>query len=269
MKKIAVIKKADDGNMRSYSALCGELSRDSRLCLVYCDCLDEIPCDADRALVFGGDGTVLAVARHLAEHDIGAAILGVNLGNLGFLTAYEKDVSASVLAQSLLSSDVTERTLLDVSCGSHIGYALNDAVVKSEGSHPIKLDLKLDGRYVDTYHGDGLIVSTAVGSTAYSLSAGGPVLEPGLDAFVINPICPHSLHSRPLVVSANANLQISINGRYPAHMSLDGESVAALPANRTVISIKKAANRARFVSFNYDFFAKLLQKMNSWGRTEN
>lgn len=268
MIKVAVVKKTDIKEADLAEKLCRELAKSGAVSLEFCDSPDEVARDANKALVFGGDGTVLDTANILVERGIDAAILGVNLGNLGFLTAFEKDVTAQELLNALLSDRVSELPVLDATCVTHIGYAINDVVVKSQGTRPIKLNLYIDGKFVDEYHGDGVIVSTATGSTAYSLSAGGPVLDPSLDALIINPICAHSLHSRPIVVSTSAVISIVPDEKSIAHVALDGVSYTALGVGGPALTVKKAQRKAKFVAVDSDFYTKLLNKMNSWGSTK-
>lgn len=266
MKKVAVIQKSEADKSPEFKRLAEALVSSDLVCPVFCSCCEDIPTDADRALVFGGDGTVLAAAKYLARNDISASVLGVNLGNLGFLTAYERDVSSEELLNALLSDEQTRMPMLEAFAPTSIGYAINDVVIKAEGSRPINLQLSVDGNFVDSYYGDGLIVSTAAGSTAYSLSAGGPVLVPTLDAIVINPICAHSLHSRPLVIGGGSKIEISAEGRLGAHVYMDGEARLELPAGRSV-NVEKSKKSVGFVRVKSDFFAKLLKKMNIWSKT--
>lgn len=264
MKKVAVIKKSNVDDNKDLARLCEGLRNTPLFKVKFCERFEDIGADVDRVLVFGGDGTVLAIADHLATNDINSAILGVNLGNLGFLTAFESNVTTEELIAALDSEGTKECAMLEACAPLNIGYAINDVVVKAEGSHPIKFLLYVDGSFVDSYRGDGIIVSTAIGSTAYSLSAGGPVLAPSLDALVINPICAHSLHSRPLVVSSASEIEIRLSGQFGAHVYVDGSSKLALdPAN--VLSIRQSQKKATFVDIKSDFFKKLLEKMNRWG----
>src|SRR2546425_2175217 len=195
----------------------------ARKCEVFCD--DEtatcIPAGAhqrhrqelaevsDLLIVLGGDGTLLAAARAAAERRV--PILPVNLGGLGFLTSVTREELYPLLEQVLADQHhVSERVILQaqgVPPGERIEkhLALNDAVLnKGAVARMIDLDLRIDGDFVSKYRADGLIVSTPTGSTAYSLSAGGPIIHPVVAAFVITPICPHTLSDRPLVVPDTA-----------------------------------------------------------------
>ena len=266
--KIAIAVKPNLADERLFSALVGELKRDPDFD-VYMSKGGDIPADTDRILTFGGDGTVLEAVRAATNAGIDAPILGVNMGNLGFLTEFERDVDYAALKDALLSTAVKKRPLLDVSIkDSARGYALNDAVIKAEGSRPISLDLKIDGNFVDSYIGDGLIISTAVGSTAYALSAGGPVLLPDLYNFLVTPICAHSLHARPLVVGAGSVIEVQNVGHDAARVSLDGNAFSNLVCKNLSVKVEKAKKTASFVDVGQsDFYGKLLKKMNAWGRT--
>lgn len=269
MIKVAIVKKRGASDHPAYRRLVQALASDGRFCIADADSLFDIPHDARRALVFGGDGTVLETAGHLVREGIDAAILGVNLGNLGFLTAFESDVAPSALLDALYSDACVQLPFLEASAVAPIGYALNDVVIKSEGARPVRLELYVDGAFVDVFHGDGLIIATAVGSTAYSLSAGGPVLAPGVDALVINPICAHSLHSRPLVVGGSSKIEVRQIGDICARVSLDGSSALALGSPSMPICVSRSQKCARFAYIKSDFYSKLFKKMNDWGRTEN
>lgn len=214
----------------------------------------------DCVLVFGGDGTMLSASTATDK-----PILGINLGNVGFLTQFEANVTAEEIASTLKSMSVATRNLITTTIDGNKLFALNDLTVKSISPRPIKLSLFVDGQFVDKYHADGIIVSTPTGSTAYSLSAGGPVLAPDMDAMVINPICPHSLHSRTLVVKGDSVIEIKVED--DAMIYSDGNEQQKIIKNN-VIKIEKSTKTAQFVNTgNGDFYKKLLEKMNRWGTT--
>jgi NAD+ kinase len=168
----------------------------------------------DAVVVLGGDGTLLAVARALGEHAV--PVLGVNLGTLGFLAEINQDEIFATLEDVLAGRCRSEpRMRLEVSVerdGAERGryLALNDAVVASALSRLIELETRADGIEVATYHADGLIVATPTGSTAYSLSAGGPLVLPALEAIVVTPICPHTLTQRPLVLPESSTVEVRV-----------------------------------------------------------
>lgn len=225
--------------------------------VVEVDCLLKV--DAfDCLLVFGGDGTMLH-----ASTEVDCPIIGINLGNVGFLTQFESSVTAKQLVEAISNGRYEFRPLLETTCGGLNQFALNDFVVKTTSNRPIFFSMKVDGQFVDKYHADGVIISTPTGSTAYSLSAGGPIVSPGVNAIIINPICPHSLHSRPLIVSGDSKIEVLIEGG-SGILVADGDRQVDVD-NSTTIEITKSAKQARFVCGNDNFYKKLLEKMNKWG----
>jgi NAD+ kinase len=221
------------------------------------------------ALVLGGDGTLLSAAR--AVSSCGTLILGVNLGTLGFLTEvpltglytalesiergqYIID-SRSMLACSLIRGDATLA----------IHSALNDLVVsKSAISRLNHFELYVDGEFVSSYKADGLILATPTGSTAYSLGAGGPILKPDVQAFVVTPVSPHGLTHRPVVVRDTVQIEILVKtGQEEAYLSLDGQVGMPLQDNDLVRCVK-AEHPAKLVRFQKTFFDVLSTKLK-WG----
>ena len=165
--------------------------------------------------VLGGDGTMLRTARGMAKHDI--AIVGINMGSFGYLTEVNLNEMHSALELILDGNYVAEkRMMLDVavSRGKTItaaGRVLNDVVInRGNLSRIVELEITIDNIYLTTYKADGLIISTPTGSTAYSLSAGGPIVYPEKDLIIINPICPHTLTNRPIIIPENSSLRITL-----------------------------------------------------------
>lgn len=227
---------------------------------------NEISAEFDKVLVFGGDGTMLDAVRHAVKFDI--PVLGVNLGNLGFLTEFDKDATAKDVISALKSTKISEKALLSIAIGERTFVALNELVLKGTSTHPDLFDLFIDDNFADTFKSDGLIVSTPTGSTAYSLSAGGPVLAPGVKASLIIPICPHTLHSRPIVVSDKSKIAVKVSSE-DGEVSLiaDGNLVGTAKFG-DVITVTKADITAKFVrGKNENFYNKLLKKMNVWSTT--
>lgn len=206
--------------------------------------VSELYTNADFLLVLGGDGTMLRTAKYAAINNL--PILGVNLGTLGYLTNVEKK-DVYVALQKVLGGDFTleKRMMLSVSMISidtdnNELIALNDVcITKSIFSKLINLDLFINDEYIDTYRADGIIVSTPTGSTAYNLSAGGPILNPTSKMIAITPICPHMLHNRPFVVSADDIIQFKIlnNSSNDVILWLDGQHITPLK-NNDIINIK-------------------------------
>jgi NAD+ kinase len=220
---------------------------------------------SDLVVVLGGDGTLLSVA-HLAAQ-AGVPVMGVNLGRLGFLT--EIPVSEATLAlDRFLAGDrslISPRGLLEARIGNDVSYCLNDVVVtKGAKARMIELTIGVDGRDVATLKADGLIVSTPTGSTAYSLSAGGPILHPLVPAILLTPICPHTLSFRPMAVPAASVIAVRLlTGGEEVHLTLDGQRGGALVHNDTV-EIRKAPFELQLVTSPRRRYYDLVKEKLSW-----
>jgi NAD+ kinase len=220
--------------------------------------------------VLGGDGTLLSAARSIAAD--GIPILAVNLGSLGFLT----EVPLSELYDTLESVDkkncpVEERSVIEcclVRRGTCVEkhFGLNDVVVnKSSIARLVDLDLLIDGQFVFNYKADGVIVSTPTGSTAYSLAAGGPILMPAVDAFVVTPVCPHSLTHRPLVVMDSSEIKIVVqSGGEQAFLTIDGQTGLPVLSGDQIVC-NKAAHTVKLMRMRKSFFDVLRTKLK-WGQ---
>ncbi|MDB5101231.1 MAG: hypothetical protein JWM80_5652 [Cyanobacteria bacterium RYN_339] len=229
--------------------------------------------DAELVVVLGGDGTFLAAARMAMEKEI--PLLGVDLGRLGFLSEVAfNDLPAAFERIQAGDFTVEDRCMLTVAAYREqelLGefHALNDGVIGKGGfARLVELATYVDGNYLTTYNADGLIVSTPTGSTAYALSAGGPLLTPDLPVFVISPICPHSLSARPIVISDACDIRVIVEG--PADLDLllsaDGQTAVNVRMGDHVC-FRRSPHRARLVKINkIDFFARLQTKLN-WGTT--
>ena len=219
-------------------------------------------------IVFGGDGTILSGLDHSIPYD--TPILGVNLGRLGFLTEIEVNELDGRMIDRLLAEDfaVDTRTTMAIEGLDHLRYfALNDIVIARATPFVriLSLEYEADNSLVDRISGDGLIVSTATGSTAYSLSAGGPVVLPGLDCFLLTPVCPHTLNARPVVVSADERITVRILEDRGAQAVLDGRKTIALSAERPEITICRSERPARFVRLRErNYFGLLRSKLSEW-----
>ena len=218
-------------------------------------------------LALGGDGTILYSARVAAP--LGIPVVGINLGQLGFLSELEPTNLFEGL-ERLYRKDfsIEERLMLQVTvqrgpCAVYRGTALNDAVIgKGARGRPLQLSLSVGSSRVASFTGDGLILATPTGSTAYSLSAGGPVLTPDLDALLVTPLCPHSLVTRPCVVSGKSRITVNVVALSDeATLILDGQEDYPLAAGDS-IEVTKALHAARLVRFHgWDFFEVLREKM--------
>jgi NAD+ kinase len=229
------------------------------------------PPPADLAIVLGGDGTMLSVARQLAPHDI--PLIGVNLGRLGFLTDIPVAHMATAVSAMLEGRYVEERrTLIGVEVlregvPRERALGLNDVVVNRGAlGSLIELAVEIDGRFVYAMRADGVIVATPTGSTAYALSAGGPILAPEVPAFVLVPVAPHALTHRPVAVPDSCTLAIIVQRGRDASVHCDGQAHFELAEGDRVV-LRRAAYRARFLHpEGYDYFAMLRQKLH-WSET--
>ena len=230
----------------------------------------EVAAAADLLVVLGGDGTLLSVARELGPRPV--PILGVNLGRLGFLAEVAPEEQYEALEQVLAGEMKTvKRMRLDVRAereGRELDrfLAINDAVIaRSDPSRMIDLETLTDGVPVTTYHGDGLIVSTPTGSTAYSLSAGGPILLPGLEALVLTPICPHTLSQRPLVLPQSAAIEIHVFPREgDAQLTVDGQAGLVLQTGDRVL-VSRSEHPVHFVVSPVRSRFDVLRTKLGWG----
>lgn len=229
--------------------------------------------DADALVVFGGDGTLLRAMPQAVAEDI--PLLGVNLGAVGFLTEVEPDSMEAALGLLRDGAYTLEsRMLLSVEPPAGEGhYALNDAVISRAGyGRVIRLEAYQERTLIDTYVADGLVLSTPTGSTAYSLSAGGPVVAPDMRCFILSPICPHSLSARSVVFSAEKPLRLRLcpcagpEEPQPMTLTIDGQhTLPILPGQEVLIS--KAPRDARFIRFApHAFFELLRRKLSQWSQ---
>lgn len=220
----------------------------------------------DVAVAVGGDGTMLRAVRLVAEHDV--PVLGINVGQLGYLTEIDPADWETALERLLAESyAVDERMLLKVSVDAGSGDAngldaqlvLNEAVLeKSSMGHTARLRVSIDGRFFTSYVADGLIVATPTGSTAYALSARGPIVAPNLWALLLTPVSPHMLFDRTLVLEPSTSLRLEVQGGRPATLSVDGQNVATL-ADGDAIVCTAAERPARLVSFGRRDFHGILK----------
>ena len=228
--------------------------------------------ETDLLVVLGGDGTLLAAARVAAPR--GVPILPINLGSLGFLTSFTREELYPALEQTLAGRHaVSERILLQVELQragktreSHL--AVNDAVInKGALARMIDLELLIDGHFVCRYRADGLIVATPTGSTAYSLSAGGPIVHPGVESFLITPICPHTLSDRPIVVQDSARIEVGLPTIGDAvFLTVDGQTGIEIHANDRIV-IAKAKSRLKLIQPPRKNYFEILRNKLKWGES--
>lgn len=226
---------------------------------------------ADLAVVLGGDGTMLSIARRIAPHDV--PLIGVNQGRLGFLTDIPLASMEEMLAPMLAGRFVEERRTMLVATVVRPGGredaepALNDVVVnRGGGGSMIECAVDIDGRFAYAMRADGIIVSTPTGSTAYALSAGGPILDPRIAAISLVPVAPHALTHRPIALSDTATVTIAVVRGSDATVHCDGHAHYPLTEGDRVV-IRRAPHPARFLHpEGYDYFAMLREKLH-WSAT--
>ncbi len=255
---IEILKKSLSDNSLAYKVIC-EGSPDSG------------NDDIDVMIVFGGDGTVLRASK-IAGSKI--PIVGINTGSLGFLSSYESD-DVFTLVEDILSGTLTfsERRFMSVKVNDKEFFALNDAVITKNHlvdnvSECIKLYLKIDGQFVDAYVGDGLILSTPTGSTAYAISAGGPIMVPDVNAYVVAPICAHTLHSKPIVYPQKSLAEVKVlSNSKECALFIDGKMEACLKPE-TIVKITASDSFARICNKSDKFFSRLSEKLNKWSNID-
>lgn len=231
---------------------------------------DALGTKIDLLIVFGGDGTLLSAARALGGHKV--PILAVNLGGLGFLTTVTLDELYPLLDQVLAGKHHTsDRMMLDAEIqrkgqAPERQCALNDTVAnKGARARMLDFDVYVNGDHVGRYRADGLIVATPTGSTAYSLAAGGPIIDPDIDAFVITPICPHMLTNRPLVIPDTSRIDLDFTAAgEPVYVTLDGQiSFQLQPTDR--VRITKSTNRVALIRPPSKTYFEILRSKLRWG----
>jgi len=234
----------------------------------------KLPAQSDILISLGGDGTILRLARQVAQY--GTPILGVNLGKLGFLTEASLE-DLDVCLDELLRGDYTvvERIMLQASTTNRPKsyIALNDIVVDKFGtSRVLDLETYVNDEYLATFTADGIILSTPIGSTAYALANGGPIVTPHNRSITISPICPHTLTARPVIVPDDSTIRIKVASRgYKVRLTADGQDEVILQPP-TEIRIKRAKHTARLVKRKNSSYYDILRKKLNWGRdvrTEN
>lgn len=227
--------------------------------------------DADLIVVLGGDGTMISTARLVGDADI--LVLGINYGSLGYLTDFRIEEMIPAV-ESIINGkyDIDRRVMLDV---QHLrgknklasGRVLNDVVInKSALARIIEIAVRLDGLFVNSFRADGLIVSTPTGSTAYNLSAGGPIVYPSMNAVLLTPICPFTLSNRPIVVPDQADIELTLdNENEGVVLSLDGQTGYPMRAGDRV-RISKSKTTFNLVQPAHRNYFDVLRDKLKWGR---
>lgn len=228
----------------------------------YCTDTTTVPCNTECVIVLGGDGTILQAAQDLAGWNL--MLFGVNLGGLGFLAETDcADIEVSL--EKLINDDFEKdkRLMFKVKANGKMRFALNDVVISRSGfSRVITIGVYINGIMVNKYTGDGIIISTPTGSTAYNLSAGGPIVMPNSDSMVITPICPHSLGARSIVVSANDTVEAVImeskkTQKFEAIATVDGNDFSNMQVGQHIL-INKAEQITTLIRLKSNNFFKVL-----------
>jgi NAD+ kinase len=282
-KKIALVGKHDSTSVSGYMLRLAHflLKRGHEVVLTthtadFCH-MTELPCaplteivgEIDLAIVMGGDGTMLAVARTLVDFDV--PMIGVNQGRLGFLADVSVDTMLTTIDEMLAGQYVEERRImLDCSLERrgdllfHM-YAFNDTVVsKGATGRLIEFEVYIDNKFVYSQRADGLVIASPTGSTAYALSAGGPILHPTLEAFVLAPICPHTLSARPIAVNGSSEVEINLIHADDCRVHFDGQNHRDMEVGDRVV-IQRARNTVRLLQpMDHNYYDTLRQKLR-WG----
>ena len=228
-----------------------------------------VPEDIDAVLVLGGDGTVIQAARDLARRDV--PFLGINVGTLGYLTEVEASEYGQALDTLIRGEYYLEKRMM--LCGevfteegkTYAGKALNDIVISRQGVlRVVNFQIFVNGRYLNSYNADGMIISTPTGSTGYNLSAGGPIVEPGAEMLLITPICPHTLNARSIVLSGHDQVEIVIGpGRKMekdrAVATFDGDTEIGLVSGERV-KIRRSIHATKLIKLNDQSFLEVLSR---------
>lgn len=227
--------------------------------------LQELP---DLVLSVGGDGTFLETM--LKVKDTGIPVAGVNTGRMGFLANIPNDdISRSVEMLCSGDYDIVERSLLEITdppglFGPNGSTALNEITIQKDAPNMVTINVYVDGAYLNTYWADGLIVSTATGSTAYNLSVGGPILSPDDESIIISPISPHNLTIRPIIISGDSRLRMKIEGRSNGYLATCDFRSENLSFDREIVIVRSPQKLKTVMLKGFDFFSTLRNKL-MWG----
>jgi NAD+ kinase len=227
---------------------------------------EELPSRVDLVIVLGGDGTLLSIAHVAAQKDV--PVLGINLGALGFLTEVPLDEMYLTLDSYLGGKEeiISSRRMLEAKTRGRTYYCLNDVVInKGALARMIQCAIWIDDKEISMTKADGFIISTPTGSTAYSLSAGGPIIHPYIPAIIIAPICPHTLSFRPMVISSESSVKIQLlTGGEEVYLTIDGQRGNRMKKNDTV-EVCCSSLELRLISSPKRNFFDLLQQKLGWG----
>jgi len=227
--------------------------------------VEKLSNEYDFVISIGGDGTILRSANEIGELSI--PIIGLNKGRLGFLANSPIEIIDSIIEKITNSNyRISERTIIQVEFEGKTKNALNEiSISRKNTTSLITIDTKLNDQYLNTYWADGLIISTPTGSTGYSLSCGGPIIMPDSKNLVITPIAPHNLNARPLVISDNKQIEISINGRENEYFVSADSQIFSVNID-SKINISKAPYFLKMVEFEEDSYINTLREKLMWGK---
>ena len=234
---------------------------------------DELPRHVDLVLLLGGDGTLLGMADRIAQADLEVPILGVNFGGLGFLTeiTYPElypSLEAALAGTAVIESRLMLRAVVERAGRLYVDRrVLNDVTITGGSlSRVVEFVVSVGGEFVASFHADGIIIATPTGSTAYNLSAGGPIVHPAVDGIVLNPIAPHTLTNRPVVIPASADVLVQPlprGGNVDAFVTFDGQAGERLEANDAV-RVQRAARPVRLVRASTRSYYQVLREKLRW-----
>lgn len=227
--------------------------------------------NGDVLFILGGDGTILSMVDFASKNNI--PIIGINTGNLGFLTEFENSEIEEAVSMFVTKSYIKDKRILLSVCDNENEYlALNEVLIQRINNQDkmesmlVKIDVKVYGQESDVIMGDGVIISTPTGSTAYSLSSGGAILVPGINALTITPVSAHSLYHRPIVFSADFPCDLTIKGNRSAGLFCDGNFISVISKDQTV-SVKKSEKSIFFLRKpSYNYYKKVIEKLKNGSR---
>lgn len=266
--RILLVSRVDDGEAVSYASGLARALEAASHPIVFEEALAArlgVPgvslseADADLAVVVGGDGTVLYTVQGLK---VQIPVLGINWGEVGFLTELEPGEAIGFLKGLWEGFRVEKRMRIEISLdGERVGEALNEAViVTSRPAKMLRFTVEIDGILAERFRADGMLISTPTGSTAYAMSAGGPIVDPGVEGFLLVPLAPYMLSSRPVVIGSDRVLRVTLESEKPAKLVLDGQMTRELEIG-AVLTVRKSENPALFLDVGKNFFDKVDQKL--------
>ena len=261
---------SEDNQLIIDSKVKNELDESKRGRFIFFDSNEPIDNDIDFVFAIGGDGTILRSITYVKDSNI--PILGVNTGRLGFLTSVQRDgINNAIINIKNKDFTVIERTILKVNFGSsnnafaNFPYALNEITIqRKDTTSLLNISCKINDNYLTNYWSDGLIVSTPTGSTGYSLSIGGSIVSPESNVILLNPIAPHNINMRSLVIPNNSNIKIGFEGDNEINLSVDSRIYSISSSNK--IEISKANFTIKTIKFDDDNFYKRLREKLFWGQ---